>query len=170
MSETQTTPAAQTPIYAPPAAKVPAGHPSVRHKLGNPFAYFKKCLGLYIDGRGRAGIAEFWSFSLVSVLLLLPFLAVFLIDTTGSASGEPGALSSIALLVGVFIYLALIIPSITVTIRRLHDIGLSGWFYLLVFLFGGLFTLIIGLIPSKDRPNQHGPSPKNPETVGDVFA
>ena len=156
----------QDPAYAPPASKVPPGHASMRHKLGNPFAYFKKCLSLYADGHGRAGIAEYWSFVLVSLLLLVPFVAVFVIDSTG----EPGVLASVALFGGIIVYLALIIPSITVSIRRLHDIGLSGWLYLLVLLFGSIFTLIIGLIPSQDRPNEHGPSSKNPETIGDVFA
>lgn len=51
---------------------------------------------------------------------------------------------------------------ITVTIRRLHDIGLTGWFIFLALIpyLGGLALLVMSLIPSERRVNKHGPYPK----------
>ena len=150
-------------------AEIPPGHASMRHKLGNPFAYFKKCLKLYADGKGRAGVAEYWSFTLVTYLLYIP-LALLMGTGTDGATGEPNALGIVASLALVVVALGLIIPMITVSVRRLHDIGLSGWLYLLVFvpLLGGLFLFICSLIPSSDKPNKHGPSPK--QDVAHTFA
>ena len=149
-------------------AEIPPGHASMRHKLGNPFAYFKKCLKLYADGKGRAGVAEYWSFTLVTYLLFIPLF--FLVGLGTDATGEPNTLGLVAVSALVAISLGLLIPSITVAVRRLHDIGLSGWLYLLVFvpLLGGLFLFICSLIPSSDKPNKHGPSPK--QDVAQTFA
>lgn len=152
--------------------EIPPGHASTRHKLGNPFAYFKKCLSLYADGKGRAGVAEYWSFTLVSVLAIAPFYALMLADpsiwsTTGSS--EPEALFYVGFVGLVIVGLGLVIPSITVTIRRLHDLGFSGWLYLLSFVpFGSLFLFVCTLIPSSAKTNKHGPSPK--ADPGAIFA
>ena len=64
------------------------------------------------------------------------------------------------LLLGVFV-VAMIIPSISVTVRRIHDIGLSGWFYLLILApyVGGLILFVFALIPSQTRENRWGPVP-----------
>ena len=144
-------------------SELPPGHLSVRHKLGNPFSYFKKCLTLYADGKGRAGIAEYWSFALVSTLT---YLVPFALLLPGAMSGEEDALFFAgAGLIGL-LWLGLLIPSITVLIRRLHDVGMSGWwlllFYPLTLIYvGSLILLVISLIPSSASPNKHGPSPKN---------
>jgi uncharacterized membrane protein YhaH (DUF805 family) len=54
-----------------------------------------------------------------------------------------------------------IIPHIAVTIRRQHDIGISGWFYLLIFVpyVGNLIILVFTLIPSQANENKWGPIP-----------
>ena len=62
--------------------------------------------------------------------------------------------------VGLFL-LATFIPGIALTVRRQHDIGLSGWFYLLVLVpyVGGLIVFVFTLIPSQKHDNKWGPVP-----------
>ena len=163
--------AAATPGgYAAPVSKVPPGHPSMRHKLGNPIAYFKKCMTLYADGKGRAGVAEYWSFALVTGLLQLIALVFIFADPGIRGAGEPGALFLIGIVYYLVVALGLFVPAITVGVRRLHDLGMSGWLYLLVLVpyLGGLFIFVCSLIPSSASENEHGPSPK--ADPGDVFA
>ena len=158
-----------TDITEAPITTIPADHASKRHKLGNPFAYFKKCLRLYADARGRAGVAEYWSFTLVSTLLyLLPLVLMVPSLAQVEEGGEPGALFLVGAILLLVVALGLILPGITVVIRRMHDIGMSGWWLLLIvplyFVYiGSLILLVISLIPSSDKANKHGPSPKHPE-------
>ena len=155
--------------YALPDQNISPNHPSTRHKLGNPLAYFKKCMRLYADGHGRAGMAEFWSFVLIETLLLAGFGVLMVADpAVRSDTGEPGAMFWVGLLGLIAVILGLIVPGITVAIRRLHDFGASGWFYLISLVVGTPFFIVIGLIPSSAQPNEHGPSPK--ADPSDVFA
>jgi uncharacterized membrane protein YhaH (DUF805 family) len=56
------------------------------------------------------------------------------------------------------------VPSIAVTIRRLHDIGKSGWWYCIAFVpfIGGLILLVLTLLDSEPDRNEYGPNPKVP--------
>lgn len=63
------------------------------------------------------------------------------------------------------IALALVLPGLAVTVRRLHDIGKSGWFILLCFIpyvnfIGGIVIFIFTVMDSKPEENKFGPSPK----------
>ena len=94
---------------------------------------------------------------------LLPVLVLLMaLDPGLSGTGEPGLLFGIGLIGILVVSLGLVIPAICVGIRRLHDIGLSGWLYLLGFVpyVGGLFIFVCSLIPSSEKENEHGPSPK----------
>lgn len=91
----------------------------------------------YADFTGRSRRMEYWMFTLLNVLLIaLLWLVVF--GTAGlSNMADPGAdPNAYAALFGgagllILIYVvAIIIPSIAVTVRRLHDRNLSGWWYL----------------------------------------
>ena len=64
-------------------------------------------------------------------------------------------------LIGIY-YLAIIIPSIAVAIRRLHDTGRSGWWYLisLIPLIGSIILIVFFCEDSKPGVNQWGPNPK----------
>jgi uncharacterized membrane protein YhaH (DUF805 family) len=101
----------------------------------------------YASFSGRADRAEYWTYSLVNsaILIVLRILA----DT------------STTLLVIDFAFLALtLLPTIAVTVRRLHDTDRSGWFVLLVLVpvLGWALLLTWTLQPSGD-PNQHGHRP-----------
>ena len=58
--------------------------------------------------------------------------------------------------------LALLVPSIALAVRRLHDIGKSGWWYLIVFIpiIGILVLLYFFVLDSQPGSNQYGPNPK----------
>lgn len=58
-------------------------------------------------------------------------------------------------------YFGTLLPGIAARIRRLHDIGLSGWIILIALIpyLGGIALFIMSLLPSEDRTNKHGPSP-----------
>ena len=56
----------------------------------------------------------------------------------------------------------LIVPGVCVAARRLHDIGLSGWLYLVACIpyIGGIFMLVVACIPSQPYPNHYGLPPR----------
>ncbi len=113
----------------------------------------KKCLSKYVDGKGRAGKAEFWWFVLFSVIIGLcaGFLDAMLF--TDGWTGE--VIPVITLVVG----LILLAPSISVASRRLHDAGQTGWLAALMVIpyLGFVWAIVVGLMPGKPETNQYGP-------------
>ncbi len=120
----------------------------------------------YCTFEGRAGRPEYWFAALgsiiVSFLALLLGVAIFLgvlaLDETIGAAVGIGLL----VLLGIALVLT-IIPNIAVTVRRLHDAGFSGWFYLLSLIpnIGGLILLVFAVLPSA-APNRWGTGPEEP--------
>ncbi|GGL93860.1 membrane protein [Deinococcus aerolatus] len=127
--------------------------------------YLKVLRTHYADFSGRARRREYWLFTLVntviSFVLALPFL---LSSAAASADGAPGSLGGLALASAVLasIYtLAVLVPSLAVVVRRLHDTGKSGWWYLLSLIpFGSLVVLVFLLLDSEPGANKWGPNPK----------
>jgi len=127
------------------------------------FGYFQQCFGgNYANFKGRARRKEYWGFVLFSGLFTV-VLGLF----------------SLAILVPTIVCgLALFLPSVAVTARRLHDIGkpLAGWralivfgtsimsfipyFSLAAFLIGIPFTIIWGYADGQPGTNKYGPNPK----------
>jgi len=112
----------------------------------------------YANFEGRARRTEYWYFVLFKVLLVLIIyptgIALVGIDENGSALNFP-------ILVFIVGYLAMLIPSLAVSVRRLHDTGKSGWFYLLnIIPLGGLVLFIFYLQDSDPGNNEWGPNPK----------
>ncbi len=142
---------------------LPSNHASLQYGL-NPFQFFWKCLKLYADGRGRATVAEYWSFTLVYYLILIVgmffvgFVSAVIAEGSGSVQSAEIAGAVLLILVGL-IFLGLILPSITVTIRRFHDIGATGWIILIgiVPYLGGIVIFVMSLISSQKNANQYGP-------------
>lgn len=100
------------------------------------------CLKNYAAFTGRARRSEYWWF----------VLAVFL----GSI-----VLSFVNRFLGGVVYLALLLPLISVGVRRLHDIGKSGWWLLIGFipLIGGLVLLYFYVKPGDAGSNEYGEAP-----------
>ena len=127
------------------------------------WGYFKKCMRLYADGNGRARRKEYWAFILFTWLLFVALFALILVPVAiaGGEGETPDAFVGVVAIVFLVAMAAFIIPSVALLSRRLHDIGMSGWFVLVSFIpyIGGLFALVIALIPSQRGANQYGPSP-----------
>lgn len=107
--------------------------------------------------RGRASRSEYWYCKLGSFTLL--FLTALIGIFAESGGSEDAVLTP--MLLGLMITFGLI-PNITLAVRRLHDVGMSGWWYLLTLLpMGDLFMLVIALLPS-GIPNRWGPRADGP--------
>lgn len=107
--------------------------------------WFVKCLKNYANFTGRARRKEFWFFALTQFIILI--IAQILDAILGSE-----------FLFYVLTVLALFIPALAVSIRRLHDIGKSGWWYLigLVPLIGFILLIIWFATETKQNNNEWG--------------
>ena len=101
----------------------------------------------YADFSGRATRSEYWLFTIINSVILAVLL------------GLAAAISWWILAVFAVFYLAVLLPSLAVLVRRLHDTGRSGWWILISFVpFGGIVLLIFTLMGS-GGPNDYGPEP-----------
>jgi uncharacterized membrane protein YhaH (DUF805 family) len=117
--------------------------------------WYVEVLKKYAVFSGRARRKEYWMFFLFN--LIITFVLILIDSLMGTISPQSG----LGLLSGLY-SLAVLIPSIAVTIRRLHDIGRSGWWILisLVPVLGGIVLLIFMVLDSEPGANQYGPNPK----------
>ncbi len=106
----------------------------------------------YAGFSGRAGRKEYWMFYLIYMLILigLSILGAML----------PVSMASIfSILIGIFV-LALLIPTIAVNVRRLHDSDRSGWWMLLSLIpLAGLYVLYLLIIEGTQGTNRFGNPP-----------
>jgi uncharacterized membrane protein YhaH (DUF805 family) len=111
--------------------------------------WYLKVLRDYAEFEGRARRMEYWMFILVNLLVLLAIsLVEFLLGLGGTLS---------------FLYsLAILIPSVAVSVRRLHDIGRSGWWILIgiIPVLGALVLLVFYCIDSDPGDNEYGADPR----------
>lgn len=112
--------------------------------------WYLKVLRKYADFGGRARRKEYWMFVLFN--LIFAVVAAILDSMLGSSM----------LIYGLY-GLAMLIPSLAVTVRRLHDIGKSGWMFLIILIpIIGFIWLLILLIKDGDHAeNQYGADPKS---------
>ena len=132
------------------------------------WSYFRRALTLnYVNFAGRARRKEYWSYFLFWVISLMAVIGIglFIDEAMGNFDGNESAVVT-ASLCGLFL-LVTFLPSLGLTVRRIHDIGLSGWFYLLVLIptIGSLIILVFALIPTQGRENQWGPVPAGVRTA-----
>ncbi len=108
----------------------------------------------YAVFEGRASRREYWMFTLVYLVLFL------LISAVDYLIGLSGMLYGLGLLSGI-LSLACLCPSLAVAVRRLHDIGRSGWWVLLVLIpfFGGIVLLVFAAMPGQQSANRFGDIP-----------
>lgn len=111
--------------------------------------WYLEVLKKYAVFEGRARRKEYWMF------FLFNFIIVFALGIIEELIGGPGLISTLYLL-------AVLIPSIAVGVRRLHDIGRSGWWLLIgvIPLIGGIVLLVFFVKDSSAGPNQYGANPK----------
>jgi len=102
----------------------------------------------YADFNGRARRRDYWMFVLFNVIFAV--IASILDGVIGIT------------LIGAIYSLAILVPSIAFGVRRLHDIGKSGWWYLIVFipLVGAIWLIVLFCTDSQAGENEWGANPK----------
>lgn len=117
--------------------------------------WYLKVLKQYADFSGRARRMEYWMFFLFNIIFA--FVAIILDNIIGTANAELGY----GILYGLY-QLAVFIPGLAVAVRRLHDVGKSGWMILIAFipLIGAIWLLVLLVTDSDHGENQYGANPK----------
>ena len=127
------------------------------------------CMRKYVTFSGRATRSEFWWFFLFTIIVNLAatsqassFVPI-LLDGQNMTENE----SSYFLNNFFFLYLStitsliLLLPSLAVAVRRLHDVGKSGWWIVIAFTIIGIIPLLIWYVTdTKDEENVYGQNPK----------
>ncbi|MFH6934249.1 DUF805 domain-containing protein [Flavobacterium sp. YO12] len=106
--------------------------------------YKKVVLENYANFNGRARRREYWLFTLLNVIIGYGLLFGL------------GFISPKLTIVSTIYSLAVLIPGIAVAIRRMHDIGKSGWYILIP-----LYNIVLLATEGEKGPNQYGADPKN---------
>ncbi len=123
------------------------------------FEYYLKVLKNYATFTGRARRKEYWMFVLCNMLIVFGWMILGGILSVVTSS--TGIMMFFTVLMYIYA-LAILIPSIAVVVRRLHDTNRSGWFYFIAFipLIGGIWLLVLMCTDGDYKENQYGPDPK----------
>jgi uncharacterized membrane protein YhaH (DUF805 family) len=127
----------------------------------------------YADFSGRSRRKEFWMFELFILLVFAAFMILGAILGGGLGNSSGGGI--LATLIGILYLvfaLGMLIPSIAVTVRRLHDLDKSGWMLLIAFipLVGSIILLVWYCTQGTSGPNRFGEDPLGGEKLGEVFS
>lgn len=133
----------------------------------------------YVDFQGRSRRSEYWWIALLNVIVFgVGTVLAMVLGGVNFETGEMGVVGYVVFgLLGIYA-LGIILPSIALFIRRLHDINQTGWIYLglvvlgfvpLIGLLASIAQIVIACIPGTVGPNKYGPDPKNPAGAADVF-
>lgn len=111
----------------------------------------------YVNFQGRARRSEYWFWVLFTVIASI---ALSVVDVAMMGPESFGLFSPL-------FSLAILLPSIAVAVRRLHDSGKSGWWVLisLIPLVGFIVLIIFYVSDSAPGTNQYGPNPKGIDTA-----
>jgi uncharacterized membrane protein YhaH (DUF805 family) len=111
----------------------------------------------YADFNGRASRLEFWSFYLLYYVVMIPLVGLGFWAYFAESMG----LVIFLFVLGVLFSVGTIIPYLAVSVRRLHDRGMSGWWALLWFApYINVAVLILAALPGDEGDNEYGPDPK----------
>ena len=117
--------------------------------------WYLKVINSYFDFNGRSRRMEYWMFVLInSIISVFCILLDSMLGTVWSIGYGP---------IYIGYGLAVFVPGLAVAIRRLHDIGKSGWYYLLVIIpiIGPIWLIILFVTEVEQGDNKYGPNPKN---------
>ena len=144
--------------YAPPRANVGESLPA--------FATLKP-----FSVEGRIGRLRFLAWTMVLSLVALPIVGVFALIALGLVSGDSTTGLIFGGILAVFLFIGFMIVSILFSVQRLHDIGWSGWLWLLnlVPFVGSFFPLVIMVVPGNTGANRYGPPPPPNSTAVKVL-
>ena len=112
----------------------------------------------YVNFNGRASRSEYWWFFLFTMILQFIALPIDIV-VLGYDMMDPGAIQIVGTIAG----LALFLPALCVLVRRLHDLGKSGWWFLIALIpFLGIIVLLVFMVTEGEQlPNQYGEVPTN---------
>lgn len=118
-------------------------------------SWYLEALKKYAVFSGRSRRMEFWYFVLFNLVV---YIVLSLID---GLLGTYNIVSGVGLLSGIY-GLAVLIPTLALWVRRLHDIDRTGWWVLinLIPLVGTIVLLVFALTPGTPGSNRYGPDPK----------
>lgn len=118
-----------------------------------------KALKQYADFNGRARRKEYWTFALFNVIFSSVAVMVDILSGLAMNGLRYG-------LIYVLYVLATLVPALAVAVRRLHDIGKSGWMLLIVLIpiVGAIWLLVLLFTDSNAGTNEFGPNPKEETT------
>ncbi len=133
-----------------------AGRPA--HMMGFSDAVRNALMNNYVNFNGRASRSEYWWFFLFTMILQFIALPIDIV-VLGYDMMDPGAIQIVGTIAG----LALFLPSLCVLVRRLHDLGKSGWWFLIALIpFLGIIVLLVFMVTEGEQlPNQYGEVPTN---------
>ncbi|MGW4507373.1 DUF805 domain-containing protein [Streptomyces sp. NPDC004436] len=111
--------------------------------------YYTDVLKKYTVFSGRARRQEFWMFGLFNLIALI---IVAVLDNV---------IGTFPLLYAIYA-LAVFLPGLAVGVRRMHDLGKSGWWLLITFVpvVGGIWLLVLLATAGQQQANEYGPDPK----------
>lgn len=121
--------------------------------------WYLKVLRNYAEFKGRARRTEFWMFALFNFIFTV---IAIIIDIQMGTFSEVVSLGVLSGLYSLFV----LIPSIAVSVRRLHDTNRSGWWFLLIFIpfIGPLWLLVLYIIEGTHGDNKYGHDPTGLES------
>jgi uncharacterized membrane protein YhaH (DUF805 family) len=119
----------------------------------------------YANFSGRARRSEYWYYTLMNVIILIGLQILIAV----CAFNQLGAASMILGIVYLLYALGTLVPSLAVGVRRLHDVGKSGWYLLvsLIPIVGSIWLLVLLCTDSEAGENGWGPNPKNQVSMND---
>ena len=117
--------------------------------------WYLKVFKQYVDFSGRARRTEYWMFQLFNYLIM--FVIILFLGMLNLIENQFVIFSLV-----IYFFIGVFIPSLSVRVRRLHDINKSGWWVLisLVPYLGSIILLIFMLIEGTTGDNKYGPDPK----------
>ena len=116
-------------------------------------ASVKEFFAKYVTFTGRTSRKTYWL--TILGLFILSFIVGFIAGIIGFIVGADNETTSTA--IGIIVGLAILLPSIAMDIRRMHDINKSGWWILisLVPFVGGIIFFVFTLLPSVNEGNNY---------------
>lgn len=99
----------------------------------------------YTDFKGRASRSQYWYYILCYFIVSIPFAII-------------DAVLFQTQILGLLLGLALIVPTIAIGVRRLHDLGKPGWWFLMVLIpiVGPIALLVLFCMKGEDKSNPYG--------------
>jgi uncharacterized membrane protein YhaH (DUF805 family) len=122
--------------------------------------YYTGVFKKYADFSGRARRKEYWMFALINVIvsIIIGIIDGVLGTRMEFGSGMSGGIG----ILGLIYTIVILVPSLALMVRRLHDTNRSGlWLFIVLIPFlGALVMLVFSLMDSTPGSNKYGPNPK----------